>query len=78
MKSMRRNLTNLRQARSQLSSLENVIYKALTRAGISEQEFVLIDNEAKKHNKLKESIRMMEKQRSDIKEIKLSNLIARK
>ena len=39
---------------------------------------MLINNEAKKHNKLKESIRMMKKQRSDIKEIKLSNLIARR
>lgn len=57
--------------RSKLNSVGNTISKALTHAEISHEEFVLIRDESKKCCKQKESIRMMENQRSDIERHKL-------
>ena len=52
-------------ARSKLNSIENKISKALINNEISHEDFMTIINEEKKYRKLKESIGMMNSQRSD-------------
>ena len=52
-------------ARSKLNSLESITSEALIRSEISHEDFMTIINEEKKSQELKESIRMMNVQRSD-------------
>ena len=52
-------------ARSKLNSIESKISKALMDNEISHEDFETIINEEKKYRELKESIRMMNSQRSD-------------
>ena len=56
-------------ARSKLNSIESKISEALINNEISHKDFVTIINEEKKHRELKENIRMMNSQRSDIKKV---------
>ena len=58
-------------ARSKLNSIENKISKALMDNEISHEDFETIINEEKKYRELKESIRMMNSQRSDAEKISL-------
>ena len=58
-------------ARSKLNSIESKISKALMDNEISHEDFETIINEEKKYRELKESIRMMNSQRSDIEKINL-------
>ena len=57
-------------ARSKLNSIESKISEALINKEISHEDFMLIINEEKNYREAKESIRMMNSQRSDT-EIKL-------
>ena len=59
-------------ARSKLNSIENKISEALINNAISHKDFITIINEDKKYWELKESIRIMNSQRSDTEK---SNLI---
>ena len=52
-------------ARNKLNSIENKISEAFINNEISREDFVTIINEEKKYIELKESIRMMNSQRSD-------------
>ena len=52
-------------ARSNLNSIETKIYEALIKSEISHEDFEAIINEEEKYRELKESIRMMNSQRSD-------------
>ena len=52
-------------ARSNLNSIESKISEALINNEISYEDFMTIINEEKKYRELKESIRMMNSQRSD-------------
>ena len=52
-------------ARSKLNSIESKISKALMDNEISHEDFMTILKEEKKYRELKESIRMMNSQRSD-------------
>ena len=52
-------------ARSNLNSIESNISEALINNEISHGDFMIIINEEKKYRELKESIRMMNSQRSD-------------
>ena len=58
-------------ARSKLSSIENKISKALTVNEISHEDFETIISEEKKYRELKESIRMINIQRSDAEKVSL-------
>ena len=58
-------------ARSKLNSIESKISKALMDNEISHEDFETIINEEKKYRELKESIRMMNSQRSDAKKVSL-------
>ena len=58
-------------ARSKLNSIESKISKALMNNEISHEDFMTIINEAKKYRELKESIRMMNSQRSDAEKVNL-------
>ena len=58
-------------ARSKLNSIENKISEALINNEISYEDFMTIINEEKKYRELKESIRMMNSQRSDAEKINL-------
>ena len=58
-------------ARSKLNSIESRISEALINNKISHEEFVRIINEEKKYRELKESIKMMNSQRSDTEKINL-------
>ena len=58
-------------ARSKLNSIKNKISKALTDNEISHEDFETIINEEKKYRELKESIRMMNSQRSDAEKVNL-------
>ena len=58
-------------ARSKLNSIESKISKALMDNGISHEDFETIINEEKKYRELKESIRMMNSQRSDAEKVSL-------
>ena len=55
--------------RSKLNSMESKISEALISNKISHEDFMAIFNEEKKHQELKESIRMMNSQRSDVAKI---------
>ena len=52
-------------ATSNLNSTESKISKALINNEISHEDFMTIINEERKYRELKESIRMMNSQRSD-------------
>ena len=58
-------------ARSKLNSIESKISKALINNEIKHEDFETIINEEKKYRELKESIRMMNSQRSDTEKINL-------
>ena len=58
-------------ARSKLNSIESKISEALINNEISHEDFMTIINEEKKYRELKESIRMMNSQRSDAEKISL-------
>ena len=58
-------------ARSKLNSIESKVSEALINSEISHEEFMVIINEEKKYRALKESIRMMNSQRSDSEKINL-------
>ena len=58
-------------ARSKLNSIENKIPKALIDNEISHEDFMTIVNEEKKYREFKESIRMMNSQRSDAEKVSL-------
>ena len=53
-------------AGSKLSSIESKISEALINNEISHEDFMTIINEERKYWELKESIRMMNSQRSDV------------
>ena len=59
-------------AKSKLNSIESKILKALMDNEISHEDFETIINEEKKYRELKESIRMMNSQRSDTEKINLT------
>ena len=52
-------------ARSKLNTIESKVSEALINSEISHDDFLIIINEEKKYRELKESIRMMNSQRSD-------------
>ena len=56
---------NVMLARSKLSSVESKISEALINNEINHEDFMTIINEERKYQELKESIRMMNSQRSD-------------
>ena len=58
-------------ARSKSNSIESKISEALVSNEISHEDFMTIINEEKKYRELKESIRMMNSQRSDVEKISL-------
>ena len=58
-------------ARSKLNSIESKVSEALINSEISHEGFMVIINEEKKYRELKESIRMMNSQRSDSEKINL-------
>ena len=58
-------------ARSKLNSIESKVPEALINSEISHEHFMVIINEEKKNRQLKESIRMMNSQRSDSEKINL-------
>ena len=58
-------------ARSKLNSIESKISEALINNEISHEDFITTLNEEKKYRELKESIRMMNSQRSDVEKISL-------
>ena len=53
-------------ARNKLNSIESKTSEALINNEISHEDFMTIINEEKKYRELKESIRMMNSQRSDV------------
>ena len=57
---------------SKLSSIESKISEALINNEISHEGFMTIINEEKKYRELKERIRMMNSQGSDVKKINLT------
>ena len=58
-------------ARSKLNSIEIKMSEAFVNDEISHEDFIRIVNEEKKYRELKESIRMMNIQRSDVEKINL-------
>ena len=58
-------------ARSKLNGIESKIPEALINNEISHEDFMAILNEEKKYRELKESIRMMNSQRSDAEKVSL-------
>ena len=58
-------------ARSKLNSIESKISKALINDEISHEDFMTILNEQKKYWELKESIRLMNSQRSVVEKVSL-------
>ena len=58
-------------ARSKLNSIESKVSEALINNEISHEDFMTIINKEKKYRELKESIRMMNSQRSDVEKISL-------
>ena len=58
-------------ARSKLNSIESKISKALMDNEISHEDFETIINEEKKYRELKESIRMLNIQKSDAEKVNL-------
>ena len=60
-------------ARSKLNDIESKISEALINNEISHEDFMTIINEEKKYGEWKESIRMMNSQRSDTEKLKSLN-----
>ena len=58
-------------ARSKLNSIESKISEALINNVISHEDFMTILKEEKKYRELRESIRMMNSQRSDVEKVTL-------
>ena len=58
-------------ARRKLNSIESKISEALINNEISHEDFMTVLNEEKKYRELKGSIRMMNRQRSDLEKINL-------
>ena len=58
-------------ARSKSNSIESKISEALINNEISHEDFMTIFNEEKKYRELKERIRMMNSQRSDVEKVSL-------
>ena len=58
-------------ARSKLNSIQSKVSDALINSEISHEDFMIITNEEKKYRELKESIRMMNSQRSNSEKINL-------
>ena len=58
-------------ARNKWNSIESKTSEALINDEISHEDFMAIINEGKKYRELKESIRMMNSQRSDVEKINL-------
>ena len=58
-------------ARSKWNSIESKISEALINNEISHEDFMTILHEEKKNREIKESIRMMNSQRSDVEKISL-------
>ena len=58
-------------ARSELNSIKTKIYETMINNEISHEDFMTIMNEEKKYRELKEGIRMMNSQRSDVEKISL-------
>ena len=58
-------------ARSKLNSTESKISEALINNEISHEDFMTVINEEKNYREIKESIRMMKSQRSDVEKINL-------
>ena len=58
-------------ARSKLNSIEGKISESLINNEISHEDFIKILNEEKIYRELKESIRMMNSQRSDVEKVSL-------
>ena len=52
--------------RNKLNGIESKILEALINSHISHEDFMTVINEEKKYRELKESIRMMNSQRSDV------------
>ena len=57
--------------RSKLNSIESKISEAMINNEISHKDFMTIINEEKQYRELKQSIRMMNSQRSDVEKNKL-------
>ena len=58
-------------ATSKLNSIESKMSESLINNKISYEDFMTVINEEKKYRQLKESIRMMESQRSDTEKVDL-------
>ena len=58
-------------ARIKLNTIENKMSNALTDSEVIHEDFETIINEEKKNQELKESIRMINSQRSDAEKVKL-------
>ena len=58
-------------ARSKLNSIESKIYEALINNEISHEDFMILINKERNYREIKESIRMINKQRSDTENINL-------
>ena len=58
-------------ARLKLNSIESKISEALVNNEISHEDFMITINKEKKYRELKESIRMMPSQRSDVEKVSL-------
>ena len=58
-------------ARSKLNSIESKVSEALINSEITHEDFMIIINEEKNYPELKESITMMNSQRSDAEKINL-------
>ena len=58
-------------ARSKLNSIESKISQVLINNEISHEDFMIIINKEKKYRELKESIRKMNSQRSDVEKVSL-------
>ena len=59
-------------ARNELNSIKDKVSEALINNEISHEDFMVIINEEKNYRELKESIRMMNSQRSDSEKINLN------
>ena len=58
-------------ARSKLNSIESKIYEALINNEISQEDFMILINKERNYREIKESIRMINSQRSDTEKINL-------
>ena len=56
-------------ARSELNSIESKMSEGLINNEISYEDFITIINERNKYRELKESIRMMNSQKSEVKKL---------